>query len=249
MNKQDQILCNTEDIIQWIKTFQEQKEWTVWIPVIAAAITAILALFGIFYSTRYVKNNIRMNARIEWIQRTRETAAGAISLCYALIYESDNEKARSILLKAQERINLLILYFGPDKIEEILEEKDVVLKKEESNEGKNNYIVKLLEEILTDLDKYYRRKYCAKVQILEMEIKSLNKSYPLEETGERLLDKDGNWIYVKNYPKEYYIEKEKLEKEIRELKNSDEIAKDIKDLREILRSYLKIEWTVVKKGK
>lgn len=250
MNRLEQILKNTENIMQWLKESQTQGGLTVWIPVIAAIITATVALGGILYSTRYVKNNIRMNARIEWIQRVRETAAEAISLCYSLVYETDKERAQSILLKAQEKINLLILYFGPDEVKrEVLEENNDILKNEVSNEGKNNYIVNFLKKVLKDSQKYYKRKYSCRVQMIIIDLRSLEKSYSMEETGERLIDEDGEFQYVKDYPKEYYEEKEKLVEEKNKLQNADEFLEDIQELRENLRIYLKVEWKVAKKGK
>ena len=245
VNEMEKILNNTENIIQYLNSLYDQGGWTVWIPVIAAAVTATVALLGILHS----KKNIRMNARIEWIQKVRETAAGAISLCYSLIYETDEKNAKNILLAAQEKINLLILYFGPGASEKVLEEKDNLLRKENSNEGKNNYIVNFLEEILIDIKKFYERKYSLRVRILTMEIRELNQLYPIEETGERLQDEEGNWIQVKDYPKRYYEEKKKLEEEKNELENSNQLENKIEELREILRNYLKIEWNVAKKGK
>lgn len=249
MNQLEQILNNTEKIMQ--KLYQTQGTWTVWIPVISAVITAVLALIGIFYSTGHVKNNIRMNSRIEWIQRVRETAAGTISLCYLLVHEIEREKTQSALLKAQEKINLLILYFGPDEIkEEILEENSDIILDENTNEGKNNYIVIFLEKVLTDIDDYYKRKYCGEVQRLKFEIDNLKNKYPLVETGEMIAnDEDGSLINIKNYPKEYFEEKNKLEEDLNKLQNSEEVLNDIKKIREILRIYLKIEWNIAKKGK
>lgn len=106
-----------------------------------------------------------------------------------------------------------------------------------------------LEKLLLDIEKYYQRKHSSRAKMLEIELRCLNKKYDLEDTGERLIDNEGNWVNVKGRPKEYYEEKNKLEKEKSELENPNNILEDIANLREIMRLYLKIEWTVAKEGK
>lgn len=245
MNLYDHILNSTA-----LQSVQNQGESTIWIPVIASIITAVFALGGILYSTRYVKNNIKMNARIEWIQKVRETAAEVISLCYSLIQEIDEKEAPIILLKAQEKINLLILYFGPDTLDkgQLKKIKNFFLTKN-ANEGKNDNIVEFLKKILTDIEKYYNQIDSDKLKMLKIEMRILKDTYPLEKTGERLLDAENNYIYVKDYPKLYYKEKEGLEAEIKNYLNPKEVKEDMEKLRETLRNYLKIEWNFAKKGK
>lgn len=251
MEKIEQIFNNTNKILEFIEKGENQSDWTVWLPVIASFITAIIAFLGILYSTRYVKNNIRMDARIEWIQKVRETVARVISLCYLVVYEINEEEVLKNFLKAKEQINLLMLYFGPDEIgnKDFLGLNEQILKKEDKNIGKNDHIVAFLEKLLLDIEKYYQRKHSSRAKMLEIELRCLNKKYDLEDTGERLIDNEGNWVNVKGRPKEYYEEKNKLEKEKSELENPNNILEDIANLREIMRLYLKIEWTVAKEGK
>lgn len=251
MEKIEQIFNNTNKILEFIEKGENQSDWTVWLPVIASFITAIIAFLGILYSTRYVKNNIRMDARIEWIQKVRETVARVISLCYLVVYEINEEEVLKNFLKAKEQINLLMLYFGPDEIgnKDFLGLNEQILKKEDNNIGKNDHIVAFLGKLLLDIEKYYQRKHSSRAKRLETELRCLNKKYDLENTGERLMDNEGNWVNAKGRPKEYYEEKNKLEKEKSELENPDNILEDIANLREIMRLYLKIEWTVAKEGK
>lgn len=243
----DELLHNTETIIQKLEGIDSQRQWTTWIPIIVA----IIALWGVVYSTRYVKNNIKMNARIEWIQKVRETVAAVISLCYSLAYEGDEKKFQSILLRTQEKISLLILYFGPDKVvENENKNEDKILLNEKSNRGKNNYIVKKLESISMKSERYYAQKYSSRVRMIEFELASLKQKYSLEETGKRYIEKrTGELLAEKDYPEEYYKEKQKLLEEKRILQNPKELLKDIEKLREIMRIYIKVEWNVTKKGK
>lgn len=243
----DELLHNTEIIIQKLEGIDLQGQWKTWIPIIAA----ILALGGVVYSTRYVKNNIKMNARIEWIQKVRETVAAVISLCYSLAYEDDEKISQSILLRTQEKISLLILYFGPDEVVETdNKNEDKILLNEKSNQGKNDYIVKNLENISMEIERYYTQKYSSRVRMIEFELASLKRKYSLKETEKRYIDKrTGELLAEKDYPEEYYKEEQKLLEEKRKLQNPKELLKDIEKLREIMRIYIKVEWNVTKKGK
>ena len=55
VNEMEKILNNTENIIQYLNSLYDQGGWTVWIPVIAAAVTATVALLGILHSKKILE--------------------------------------------------------------------------------------------------------------------------------------------------------------------------------------------------
>jgi len=114
----------------------------------------------VIYSTKGVKKNKRTEARIEWIQKVRETTAETAALYFSLLHEEDTEKALEILIKAQQKIELFILYFGPDKSQNgdaKKESKNFLLKKSD-NAGKNDVLVDFLKMMMDDFKRCYEVK-------------------------------------------------------------------------------------------
>lgn len=116
------------------------------------------------WEQKKIDANLKATARINWIQKVREVTSDFISDFHTFVTGSGKS-----WIEIQKNIELLILHFGPEQLEEQLEKnlnesikiengivvvsqkaKNVLLNKK-SNKGKNDYLVKY---ILT-LNKYY----------------------------------------------------------------------------------------------
>lgn len=89
--------------------------------------------------------NIVWSARVEWIQNVRRATADLLTAINNYIYsdENDVDLVKMNLMSVREKSNLLILYFGPDKVEN----DKVDLLNKGDNISKNQHIVKLIEDI------------------------------------------------------------------------------------------------------
>lgn len=74
------------------------------------------------------------------------------STCFFGLKENNLKKLMKILIIAQEDVELLILYFGPES--KGSEKVDIL--DETSNDGKNDLIVELLESLSGDLLRHYQ---------------------------------------------------------------------------------------------
>lgn len=61
------------------------------------------------------------SARVEWIQNVRRETSDLLTAINNYIYsdENDVDLVKMNLMSVREKSNLLILYFGPDKVEMI----------------------------------------------------------------------------------------------------------------------------------
>ena len=85
------------------------------------------------------------SARVEWIQNVRRETSDLLTAINNYIYsdENDVDLVKMNLVSVREKSNLLILYFGPDKVEN----DKVDLLNKGDNISKNQHIVKLIEDI------------------------------------------------------------------------------------------------------
>ena len=97
--------------------------------------------------------NIVWSARVEWIQNVRRATADLLTAINNYIYsdENDVDLVKMNLMSVREKSNLLILYFGPDKVEN----DKVDLLNKGDNISKNQHIVKLIEDIYIGCCSYF----------------------------------------------------------------------------------------------
>lgn len=177
-----------------------------------------------------IKADLLEKARIEWIQSVRGVTVEVISKTYQLFtYETYDKDYKSAYIDIIKDIEHLILYFGPDskKINANTDKGEVrdILLNPETNDGKNQHIVKFLDELMGMIDNYNKAKIS-----YSKEKRNIAKSINVQE-------------YEKTDIKEKEITKESLEKYTEARKA---LQKKLVMLRDIMRIYLKLEWTKVK---
>lgn len=237
--------------------------------IIAIAV-AIIALIGIILTNRETKKintsnenfNEKWNqknidatlvasARIEWVQNVRRTTAELIAQYFSIINTIDKEILTEAVLKANEKTELLILYFGPEDEKE----ENIDIYNEKDNSGKNRYIVDFLKELSDNTDIYYRNVMSDKLIKLEdirrRRLKTLSEhvidwEYEEVETDEGELIQNQIPILEEDYSNSI----NRLDEEIEKLgKFTNDIQQDLVNLRDIMRTYLKLEWNIAKQGK
>ncbi len=96
----------------FLKMFLDNQNSFQW-----GSVTAIAAVLAIIYSWQSNNKNIKANlvskARIEWIQNVRNETSELIALYYSLFSIADFNSTQEIMIRAKEKSERLILYFGP----------------------------------------------------------------------------------------------------------------------------------------
>lgn len=222
---------------------------------VIAIIAAIMSFGGLMFTTIYtIRQNSKLqnaNARVEWIQKVRDVTAEIISTYSSALNEDDSNKVQKIIIEVREKVERLILFFGHETI--VNKEMDILDKN--TNEGKNDLIVGFLTELSNDFITYNEN---VKRGILSQ------AEARLDHVGSKLHD---NIIGISNYEDveidgehytniEYEFDKEAENEYYKAQIKVDEIKKfnrelDIKlvKLRDVIRTYLKIEWNKAKNGK
>ena len=196
--------------------------------------------------------NIIWNARVEWIQNVRKVTAEYISACYKYIRycnlknleksisdiqnNKDLEKMGTLI---EEKKLLLGLYFGPDgkNIEDI---NNVSISDPFTNDGKNELIIQLIDEINELINMYpaviYELKEANK-ELLDCDICKIEgkERCPSNEYGDKFSDNE-----CFEYRSKYY--KIKCENSNKKIK----LYGDLHKLTDVMRKYLKIEWNRAK---
>lgn len=238
-----------------------------------ALLTGILPLIGvginIFYTNKIKKEinhsnnklqielnqknidaNLKSKARIEWIQKVRNTSAELIMLYNTFLNLEDRDKMLEVFLSSQEKTELLILFFGPEK-----QNSKVDIKNMESNDGKNELIVEFLSKLNKDIYLYYKELVKEKQENLK-KIKEdrLSKMYQhIVDCCVEEVELEGGRKEINNEPilePEYEKEIDEIEEAIEKcVKITNELYERIVELRNIIRIYLKIEWNKAKVGK
>ena len=180
---------------------------------IMAIFVSVLSLIGVFISTfmtnrttkkinkensklqeKWNQKNIDANliaqARIEWIQNVRKTTSELLVHYFSMINFKKLESIDQELLEAQEKNELLILYFGNDSNERNYPRERLLF--EENNEGKNNLIVELLEELARDFSDFSRdvknKRYEHLEKALEEAREKMYHNVTFEEIGMEFTD-------------------------------------------------------------
>lgn len=116
-----------------------------------ALAAAFFSLVGLISTAIYTVNkNTKLqnaNARVEWIQKVRNVTAELISTYSSALNEDDNAILERIIVNAREKVELLILYFGPEKT---ISTHKIDLMSKNTNDGRNDLIL----EFLIDLSRW-----------------------------------------------------------------------------------------------
>jgi len=92
-----------------------------------------------------------------------------------------------------------------------------------------------------------RSKKGADLKVIKLDIKNLRGNTSLEPTGETYEDLDtGENESVMDRPNRFYKELQELEDRKKNLLNYDKLYADITFLRDVMRTYIKIEWSKAK---
>ena len=243
---------------------------------VIAIIVAVISLIGVVISTfmtnrttkkinmensslqeKWNQKNIDANliaqARIEWIQNVRKTTSELLVQYFSMINLRNLENIDQELLDSQEKNELLILYFGNDSIKKNYPRERLLF--EENNEGKNNLLVELLEELAREFSDFSRDVKNKRYEQLEKTIKIARKRM---YDNERLVEigveytEDGDEIPVLE-PQVDMADIDALKKAKKALQDEEKkiesMQKKLILLRDAIRIYLKIEWGIAKQGK
>lgn len=242
---------------------------------IIAIIVAVISLVGIIVSTiminrtmkkinksneqfqeRWNQKNIdaslTASARIEWIQAVRNTTSELIALYFEALNTVDAADLLETVIKVQGKTELLILYFGHEEKE--ISKQKVDLCYTVNNDSKNSHIVDFLSSLSKKLYRYYENVKFNKLKSLEAirdERYDKMQDHVLSYEYEDYTDKYGivRGIAVPILEQEYEESLDDIDQQIDNLvKVSKDINSDLLMLRDIIRTYLKIEWNKAKTG-
>lgn len=185
------------------------------------------------------------SARVEWIQNVRRETSDLLTAINNYIYsdENDVDLVKMNLMSVREKSNLLILYFGPDKVEN----DKVDLLNKGDNISKNQHIVKLIEDIYIGCCSYF------------INIKTMKTCNDLDSLC-RSCRKSGSEYENCNIYNEHYSNQQQ-ENECSSFINgnlakcqcvaeqNNKLFSDVDMLTNAMRIYLKIEWNRTKERK
>ena len=223
---------------------------------VIAIIAAFFSLVGLVFTTIYtVKKNTKLqnaNARVEWIQKVRNVTAELISTYYSVLNEDNVDELQKAIISAREKVELLVLYFGPEK-NSSNEKTD--LMNQDTNSGKNDLILEFLIDLSNDFVKYYKNSQMGILPRAEARLDRASTELQENITGiafQEEVEVDGQYYTNTEYDFAPDAERdyEQRQKEVAVIKafNASLDEKLIK-LRNIMRIYLKIEWNKAKLGK
>lgn len=233
------------------------KDYLINAPQVVASIFALVGvLLTILKTSSNNKKSIKTNARIDWIQKVRNEVSELLAL-YSCVNEVSISNEQ--LYQIEKKTNLLILYFGPDssknaKSPNTEKGQDTFQRKllnDNSNAGKNQYIVKFLEDLLIALKDCSKNNIdVARNKVLSLTEKLVERNIRFDDNGDivnesipkDLEDSDILWDTLKEYDDWDSFYNELSQKR-------DKIKNDIVVLRDCFRIYFKIEWDISKKGK
>lgn len=184
--------------------------------------------------------NIVWSARVEWIQSVRNVTSEFITAVNNFILSEDDTARKQNLELIRAKSNLLILYFGPD------EDPDtkVDLFNRTSNASKNENIVKFIKNIYENASAYFLRQ--ADIEDYYNYIshcQSCTASSDIYESCDIINAKMSQAEIEKSCKSQI----DNYRAEIDDLRQKNKKFKDdIQDFTEIMRIYLKHEWTRAK---
>ncbi|MEE1516602.1 MAG: hypothetical protein UF228_03270 [Lachnospiraceae bacterium] len=186
--------------------------------------------------------NVVWSARVEWIQNVRNITVELLSAVNNYIQSVDIESQKINLEAIHKNSNLLILYFGPDKKQNI----NIDILDTTTNESKNEKIVQLIKNIDDDSTTYFMKQNWITVHHNSvLHCQACKNSNEIYETCD-IID-------YANINNEELIRRCKehmdfnLQMEHKYIVETEQLRTNITKLTEAMRIYLKIEWDRAKK--
>ena len=183
--------------------------------------------------------NITWKARVNWIQNVRRVTAEFVTAIYKYVHcDPYNEyEYNKNLEMVQEKKCLLILYFGPDEIENDKVRAQNICDKN-TNNAKNEMVVDLINSIFNQLRAYFPNE-------------SLREQYHSEviECMKCKNSKQVECMYCESDTDCIKYQKEQLNLENECKKTKEKLFSDVELLVEAMRIYLKLEWKYTKNRK
>jgi len=193
--------------------------------------------------------NLTANARIEWIQNVRQATAELITNCYKFIWSKQDEQQKN-WEAAQEKKALFVLYFGHDG--DSSEPNISRLLDGEINKGKNNLLVLFIDELFLSLEKYHCNH--SFLESYRKDLQRCNSCYSYNEEIDDspqkvyICEKDQyGTLFTEDDCNLYKIQKKEAISEY--VKYESDLLSKLRNLSDIMRIYLKIEWNIAKEGK
>ncbi len=199
--------------------------------------------------------NLIANARIEWIQKVRNLTAELISIYFSILNSKDTDKIQVAFNQSIEKTELLVLYFGHEDDEVKSEDLNILFNKE-NNIGKNELIVDFVISLSQKFNNYNTFIQTGGLDTLEKSIREAQQEmyrnaenvkvgeYWHEEAGEMMDVEETHYqTHDFTYVSNLQAKKENKVIEITNLQN------DLISIRNIIRTYLKIEWNKAKSAK
>lgn len=245
--------------------------WNLWIPF-GGTIIGIIANVWINFSQneknqsfqekmkqKEIDANLKAKARIEWITEVRKMSANLITSLVDIKNMDNNYEEK--LAEISKEAELLKLYFGSYKTDEIKSYDLKVLMNDESNDGKNPhiflYIDNLLqiygtkgrEEIARQKSIYSRLQKKTKTLFRELDKISQDKVVAIDEEGDPYIDQvaieghEDEYVYLDNQLSIAVGKENSYRRKIEEYYNRTE------EFEKIISVYLKLEWEEAKQGK
>lgn len=240
---------------------------------IVAIVVAIIAFIGVLISTyttnkttkrinesnnklqekwnqKNIDANLIASARIEWIQKVRNLSAELLSLYFSILNYEDADKIQVTFSNTIEKTELLILYFGHE--DNVNADESCLLNKE-TNAGKNEQIVQFVISLSQKFNKHNAFVQDGGLTKLQKSIKDARKEMynnaEMVKIGECYNEDADDMMDMEEprYQTDDIIYVTKLE--AREVDKKTEITNLQNDLiffRNIIRTYLKIEWNKAK---
>ncbi len=243
-----------------------------------AILVSIISLIGVLFSTcltnkttkkinksnnemqekwnqKNIDANLIASARIEWIQRVRNLSAELLSLYFSMINSKEANEIQTAFNHSIEKTELLILYFGYED-NKVKNEDFNILLNNENNSGKNDLIVSFVILLSQKFNKH--NTFIQKGGLPELQ-KAINRAQQemyqnaemvkvgeyYHEEAEEMMDWEEPQYQIDDILNVKRLE-EKMASNISEITN---LQNDLIFLRNIIRTYLKIEWNIAKSVK
>ncbi|MGS6446135.1 hypothetical protein [Enterococcus hirae] len=245
--------------------------WNLWVPFGGTIIGIIVNVwinvsqnkknqsFQEKMKQKEIDANLKAKARIEWITEVRKMSANLItSLVDIKNMDNDYEGKLAEISKEAE---LLKLYFGSYKTDEIKSYDLKILMNDESNDGKNPHIFLYIDNLLQiygtkgreEIDRqksiYSRLQKKTKTLFRELDKISQDKVVAIDEEGDPYIDQ----VAIEGHEDEYvYLDNQfsiAVGKENSYRRKIEEYYNRTEEFEKIISVYLKLEWDKAKQGK
>ncbi|NTL40105.1 hypothetical protein HQ660_03605 [Enterococcus faecium] len=207
---------------------------------------------------KQIDANLKAKARIEWITEVRKMSANLISSLVDI--KNMNTDYEEKLAEISKEAELLKLYFGSYKTDEIKSYDLKVLMDDESNDGKNPHIFLYIDDLLQIYGTKGRKEIARQKNIysrLQKETKTIlrklneisqDKVVAIDEEGDPYIDQ----VAIEGHEAEYiYLDDQfsiAASKENSYRRKIEEYYNRTEEFEKIISVYLKLEWNRAKNG-